>query len=716
MDIRISPDVVLARERGRPRKGIIAFLSLAVAFLTVVMLINPATTEEYAPACGMEEHEHSEACIEIVQRMICPLEEREGHVHGEECWEVQSVLVCTIPEEAAHTHTEDCIVWEESYICGLEDDPEHVHTDECLEKTPVYVCGLEESEGHRHTGECYEEQKKLICALPEGQVHEHTEDCIRWEETCVCGLEHDPEHVHTDECFVKTPVFVCEPEEGAGHVHNDLCYQEETVYTCGLTAHVHTDECFPKLTGDPHADVEINLDWESTFCNVELTGVWADDLVAIARSQIGYAESERNYVTDEYNVRHGYTRYGDWNGTRYSGWNGLYVMFCLHYAGVWTIPTDPVPSNWMNAARAQGFWTEKEGLPVRGDLVFFDDDADGLADRVAIVTEIREDGFDMISGGTGKPVEEETVLFDSDKLLGYLALPQNPDYVTLEDVESEPAEGQGTDTLKAEGAAADEETIPEAEVPLADPYAPVLLTAETEDGVRATLNAPAAAFPYPAEELTLMIRDAEEAADLTGTVESDGAEFIGVRWLDISVWHEETVEEPAVPIPDAELPVPELHETAELVEPTEPADVSEPADMSEPIDASEAVNMQKPIDSLGSFEQIEAVSMIEPTDSAELTVERDQADSTDVQPEEVQPVKETKETDIAVPVPEDPEKPAEARLVKVVPVEPVEITVEGLSEDGSIWVYHMQEDGAVERTDTKTNGTRGSVSVITGLN
>lgn len=686
MDIRISPDVVLARERGKPRKGIIAFLSLAVAFLTVVMLINPATTEEYAPVCGFEEHEHSEACIETVQRMICPLEESEGHVHGEECWEVQSVLVCTIPEEAAHEHTEDCIVWEESYICGLEDDPEHVHTDECLEKTPVYICGLEESEGHRHTGECYEEQKKLICTLPEGLVHEHTEDCIVWEETTVCGLEDDPEHVHTDDCFVKTPVFVCQPEEGAGHVHNEFCTMEETVYTCGLTAHVHTDECFPKLTGDPHADVEIDLDWESTFCNVELTGVWADDLVAIARSQIGYAESERNYVTDEYNVRHGYTRYGDWNGTRYSGWNGLYVMFCLHYAGVWTIPTDPVPANWMSAARAQGFWTEKEGLPVRGDLAFFDDDADGLADRIAIVTEIREDGFDMIWGGTGKPVEEETVLFDSDKLLGYLALPQNPDYVTLEDVKSEPAEAQGTDTLKAE-------TIPEAPVPLADPYAPVLLTAETEDGVRATLNATAAAFPYPAEELTLMIRDAEEAADLTGTVESDGAKFIGVRWLDISVWHEETVEEPAVPIPDAELPVPELHEPAELTEPPEQVDAPE------------------------AFERIESVSMIEPTDSAELTVERDQADSPDVQPVETEPVPETKEADIPVPVPEAPEKPAEVRLVKVVPSGPVEITVEGLSEEGATWVYRVHEDGVVEKTAAEQfSGMRGSVSVMIGLN
>lgn len=637
MDIRISPDVVLARERGKTRRGIFGFLALAVAALTVIMLINPATTQEYEPVCGLAEHEHTEACTEIVQKLICPLEETEGHIHGDACYAVQSVLVCTIPEGTVHEHTEDCIVWEESCVCGLEGDPEHVHTDECFEKTPVYVCGQEAGE-HLHTEACYEEQKVLVCTIPEGMVHEHTEDCIRWEETCVCGLEDDPEHVHTDECFVKTPVFVCEPEEGAGHVHNDLCYQEETVYTCGLSAHVHTDACFPKLTGDPHADVEIDLDWESTFCNVELTGNWAEDLVAIARSQAGYAESERNFVTDEYNVRHGYTRYGDWNGTRYAGWNGLYVMFCLHYAGVWNIPTDPVPANWMNAAKAQGFL--KDELPLPGDLVFFDDNADGFADRVAIVTEVREDGFNMISGGTGKPVEEETAAYDSDKLIGYLALPQNPDYVTLEETTEK------TDTLEAQAPdVRAEETIPDEQVPLANPYAPVTLFAETEDGVRATLNGTPGAFPYPAEELTLMIRDTDgyaEQADVTAAAESEGAKPLSVRWLDISVWHEE-----AVPVPDETAPF-----TAEV------------------------------------------------GDNAGLTAEAPAEEITDAPVEDVPAETET-----------------EKQLVKVIPEGPVEITVEGLDESGSIWVYRMGEEGTAERLNAEADETqRGRVKVTTGLN
>jgi hypothetical protein len=292
----------------------------------------------------------------------------------------------------------------------------------------------------------------------------------------------------------------------------------------------------------------------------------------------------------------------------------------------------------MNAAKAQGFL--KDELPLPGDLVFFDDNADGFADRVAIVTEVREDGFDMISGGTGKPVEEETTAYDSDKLIGYLALPQNPDYVTLEETTEK------TDTLEAQAPdVRAEETIPDEQVPLANPYAPVTLFAETEDGVRATLNGTPGAFPYPAEELTLMIRDTDgyaEQADVTAAAESEGAKPLSVRWLDISVWHEE-----AVPVPDETAPF-----TAEV------------------------------------------------GDNAGLTAEAPAEEITDAPVEDVPAETET-----------------EKQLVKVIPEGPVEITVEGLDESGSIWVYRMGEEGTAERLNAEADETqRGRVKVTTGLN
>ena len=152
MTVNIGPEIVLTREKRFSRRVFFGFLAAAVALTTVVLLINPATTQEYAPVCGIEAHVHGPECYETVRECICPLEESVPHTHTEECYETSVV-----------------------YICGLEDDPEHVHTDECVEVVRNLICGLEEREEHAHTEDCIERELVLVC--------ENT----------------DPEHVHTDE-------------------------------------------------------------------------------------------------------------------------------------------------------------------------------------------------------------------------------------------------------------------------------------------------------------------------------------------------------------------------------------------------------------------------------------------------------------------------------------------------------------------------------------
>ena len=44
---------------------------------------------------------------------------------------------------------------------------------------------------------------------------------------------------------------------------------------------------------------ETPKDWEKSLEGVELTGDWAQDLLAVARSQLGYRESERNFILNE---------------------------------------------------------------------------------------------------------------------------------------------------------------------------------------------------------------------------------------------------------------------------------------------------------------------------------------------------------------------------------------------------------------------------------
>lgn len=508
-----NPDVIVAKEKRRWQKGVFLFLALAVALTTVILLINPATTEEYKPICGLDEHEHGPECFGTADRAVCDWEETPAHVHGDECFE--TVLVC---------------------VCGLEDDPDHEHTEEC-----------------------FAEEKNLICGLPENEIHEHTEACVEWQEELVCGID-DPEHEHTEACFGSVPVLICERRDGVGHVHNELCFVQEEILTCGMQVHVHTDECYPKLTGNPNADVFTRLDWESTFCDVKLTGVWAEDLVAIAESQLGRGESEENFVTDEFNVRHGYTYYGDWYGVRYAGWNAICVMFCMHYADIWGVPTDSVPANWMNMAKARDeLWIEADGEPGRGDLVFFDDDADGFADRVAIVTQVREDTITVILGGTQTKVHKEDFTRDFPNIAGYMAMPENPN-------PPEPDEGLMTLDVKEE-----------------EPQEDVILTALTADGMAVTLTAPAESLPYPADELSLTAEAAdpfdygEELAIIEGDLAAAGKNIVSSLLYDITVWRAEPVAGPE-PEPAAEETETEADEAEEAAEEEfkEPENVREP--------------------------------------------------------------------------------------------------------------------------------------------
>ena len=84
---------------------------------------------------------------------------------------------------------------------------------------------------------------------------------------------------------------------------------------------------------DPAADVEIPSEWAAMFEKLDLTGKYPDDLLAVARTQIGYTESEANYAEAD-GQRRGYTRYGAWNQDPYAPWNLTFVAFCLEYAQV----------------------------------------------------------------------------------------------------------------------------------------------------------------------------------------------------------------------------------------------------------------------------------------------------------------------------------------------------------------------------------------------
>ena len=110
------------------------------------------------------------------------------------------------------------------------------------------------------------------------------------------------------------------------HTHGEECYEQYLL--CSKEEHVHSIDCY----SDSAADVETQLDWQGMFEGC-LTGDLRIDVVSVAKSQIGYTESTRNFIVDDNGIRAGYTRYGAWYGAPYSDWSAMFVSFCLYYAG-----------------------------------------------------------------------------------------------------------------------------------------------------------------------------------------------------------------------------------------------------------------------------------------------------------------------------------------------------------------------------------------------
>ncbi|MBQ8955029.1 MAG: hypothetical protein IJ048_13030, partial [Clostridia bacterium] len=74
--------------------------------------------------------------------------------------------------------------------------------------------------------------------------------------------------------------------------------------------------------------------WEYMFKDTELTGEWPKDFLTIAKTQIGYKESEKDFVIREDGELQGWTRYGAKAGLPYEEWCAMFASFCLDYAKV----------------------------------------------------------------------------------------------------------------------------------------------------------------------------------------------------------------------------------------------------------------------------------------------------------------------------------------------------------------------------------------------
>lgn len=456
--------------------------------------------------CG--EHVHTDACYTETAVLTCGLEESEEHRHDESCYETSRELTCGIDSD--HSHTDACYEWEQVLSCDLPTEPAE-------DAQPVLVCTKPEIVLHRHTPDCFDADGKLICGQTQILEHRHSDACFETVAepvdtgTLTCT---DTAHVHTARCY-GTWELVCGQEE---HTHSEACKPEETVF-CGKDAHTHGEACRDEngelvcgteehthslaCYADPGADVETAELWEQTFAGVTLTGNWRQDTLAIAETQLGYAESTKNYVVaEDGETVKGYTRYGAWCGEPYGDWNVMFLTFCLHYAGVEGVPSDRDCGGWVTSW-ADAFEPAQSHTPAVGDLVLFDRDGDGTADRAGLVAQITDSGFAAMEGDAEDAVRLLTYGADDPGILGYINLPEGPKEFTL--------------------------------------------TAQTENGITVTITGESASLPYPAREITVTVTevtDGERQAIRNQILGEEQAEPERSYLLDITLWHGEEEIEP----------------------------------------------------------------------------------------------------------------------------------------------------------------------------
>lgn len=485
------------RRHKKVWQRVVTAMAAIVVFCTTYALILPAITQERKPTCGMEEHEHEEACYREMEKIlscavqvhihgpeclddqglvICGNDQYLIHSHEDHCYDASGVLVCSLPERAVHQHRESCYALPEP---SEEIQTAHEHGEDCYQSVPpILVCTQEEQPGHQHSEEdCYTYETNLICTLEETQGHQHAEACFDSEGNLICTQEELPGHTHGESCLEKTALLICTQEEIQGHQHEETCYEAqdpvliceipegtpepetEPALLCGYLQpvfHQHGEDCFYVDRESPDAliceleahvhddlrcftDLSADLEWEAQWVQTlpELSGRWMEDIVAVAESQLGYSESTRNYMVEENDAVKGYTRYGQWYGIPHGDWCAMFASFCLYYAQV---PGDVIPlecgcARWISKLEerelyltaAEAFTEEGEFLPVSGDLIFFDNNGNGLSDHVGLVVSVEDGLLHTIEGNVGNSVRRLKYELTNPVILGYGLIPDQPE-------------------------------------------------------------------------------------------------------------------------------------------------------------------------------------------------------------------------------------------------------------------------------------------------
>ena len=420
------------RENRHTLRRYTAFV-LALAMITTLFVnwqlhgVGISMTAQYQ--CGEVEHAHTADCYDKV--LIC------GYTEGQ----LENADEVAAAEAAAASAAQSSA---EEEIMPLELEPQiefvpHEHTDDCYTEVQTLTCMEEE---HVHDDDCYDpEDGTLICEKFE---HTHDESCYTTEYELTCGLEEGElveqvvEPTQTAELVamaVAEPVAlepVVDTVEPIYHHHTDACYEE--VLVCPLPEHHHTVSCL----SDTSADLETPEEWQAANADAVITGEWNEDLLSVAKTQLGYEQSEKNFEIDPADgvtLRY-YSRYGQSYGNAYGEWDVMFLAYCLKYA---EIPQSAIPQEasvlaLRSSMSGMDWLLEEDGSAAQpGDIVIYnkyvtrtvavDSSADGAADGLddLFSTDAEgENGAELEESGAAAldtaPAAEDTTTIDTPDL------------------------------------------------------------------------------------------------------------------------------------------------------------------------------------------------------------------------------------------------------------------------------------------------------------
>lgn len=297
------------------------------------------------------------------------------------------------PEVVLHHHTSDCYEEQEVLTCGIESD--HVHQDYCYDQETGELLCTE----HEHTDDCYTLEEVLVCGQEEGEPEETDDGAALYDTDENSAEESDSAEEPETVADPEPEQEATKPETGdeidtgyTVHHHTAECYGK--VLICGKEEHEHTAACLV----NPNAEIDAEYDAKTP---ARTDADWAQDMVLVAKSQLGYTESKADVDEDG----NGYTMYADQyykdKPMVYADWDCTFVAYCLYHAGV---PQDIIPQYASISAL--------RGELARMNSEYYTDDPQGFVSILPgdIVMYKNAEGRETIGVVSDAAVDEETDL------------------------------------------------------------------------------------------------------------------------------------------------------------------------------------------------------------------------------------------------------------------------------------------------------------------